>query len=116
LAGSAPVAQFLGHYECGAFNQLLTQDYEEYSKECAEGIRNSWQAIRNLYASDSAELVDIFKLCSGFNSKNTVDSLIDFLIDVLTNIGMTDYPNPSNFLKPMPAYPMGVSQISTQIR
>lgn len=111
LAASAPVAQFLNHYNCGDFNHLVTQDYQGYSQNCADGIRNTWPAIRRLASTSKGrnQLASIFNLCTPLVNETDADNLVDYLVDGLTNIAMTDYPNPASFLRPMPAYPMRVS-------
>ena len=46
LAASAPVAQFSA--PCDAFGRIVTADYNQAGRECAELIRRSWKAIDTL--------------------------------------------------------------------
>jgi lysosomal Pro-X carboxypeptidase len=112
LAASAPVHQFLDHYNCGDFNQRLTKSYQEYSQNCVDGIRNSWSAFRRVAASNFDNLKSLFKMCNSSQNNYSVDDLIEFVIDILTLVGMVDYQLPANFLKPLPAYPMKVGHHS----
>ena len=45
-ASSAPVAQFSA--PCDAFGRIVTADYNQAGRECAELIRRSWKAIDTL--------------------------------------------------------------------
>ncbi|KAK4336536.1 hypothetical protein RND71_044252 [Anisodus tanguticus] len=112
IASSAPLVQFEPIYECTLFNKIVTKDYENYSLDCANAIRKVWPAIRKLSKNHEQrlKLSKVLGLCKPLKNDDEVNQLINFFADVLTNMAMTDYPNPASFLKPMPRYPIKVNK------
>ncbi|RWS14071.1 lysosomal Pro-X carboxypeptidase-like protein, partial [Dinothrombium tinctorium] len=110
LAASAPLFQFPHIYKCHQFYEIITKDFEEYSKECAQSIRNSWDAIKNIGSSESglSWLSDTFHLCKPLQTGD-IKNFISWLVSTYENLAMVDYPNPSNFLAPLPAYPINAT-------
>jgi lysosomal Pro-X carboxypeptidase len=107
LAGSAPILQFPGEYNCQEFNKIVTKDYEGYSSTCSRSIAASWTAIR-LVAKEPdglARLSGHFNTCQQMSSAD-VDLLVEMLNNVWVNMAMTDYANEANFLSKMPAHPI----------
>lgn len=107
LAGSAPILQFPGEYDCNLFNQIVTKDYENYSTNCSASIGASWSAIRKI----SKRQHGLKQLSSMFNTCKTllpqeVDLLLQLLSAIWVNMAMTDYANEADFLSKMPAYPI----------
>ncbi|ROT76904.1 hypothetical protein C7M84_004489 [Penaeus vannamei] len=115
IAASAPILQFTGLTPCEKFGQLVTADFAKESKECAEVIRKSWAAIDAVTADDSglAWLTKEWKLCKPLKGKDDVKTLKAYLMDVWTNLAMVDYPYPSDFLAPLPAYP--IKEVCSQL-
>jgi lysosomal Pro-X carboxypeptidase len=110
LAGSAPIFQFPGIYNCSLYTERLTKDYTEYSPSCSESIRKSWSSIRKKAETPEGRnfLSRTFNVCEEeqFKDKDDVDKLITYLIAAYDSMSMTDYPNPADFLQPLPAYPI----------
>lgn len=107
LAGSAPILQFPGEYDCNLFNQIVTKDYENYSVNCSASISKSWSAIREIARRKDGlkQLSKTFNTCKLIDSKE-VDLLIQMLSAIWVNMAMTDYANEADFLSKMPAYPI----------
>lgn len=107
LAGSAPILQFVGEYECSQFMRIVTKDFENYSSNCSRSIAKSWSVIRNL-ARDAYGLTQVgnmFRTCDALQPYD-VESLLGMLSNIWVNMAMTDYANPADFLSKMPAYPI----------
>jgi len=110
LAGSAPILQFPNEYECSKFQQIVTKDYENYSKNCSKSIAKSWNSMRNFVKGDNQKeklklLGDYFNVCKKMQLHD-VDNLIALLEGIWVNMAMTDYANPATFLSNMPSYPI----------
>lgn len=109
LAGSAPILQFPGEYDCQQFNTIVTKDYEGYSSSCSRSIASSWWAIRNVANSTGAglaKLSSIFNTCQPMSGPRDVALLVEMLNSVWVNMAMTDYANEASFLSKMPAHPV----------
>ncbi|CAL5387315.1 unnamed protein product [Camellia sinensis] len=89
LASSSPILLFENITSPYAFNNVITQDFRSESENCYKVIKGSWQQIE-----DTA------------NQPGGLESLVDFLYGAFVSTAETDYPTPSNFLSPMPAYPV----------
>lgn len=63
---------------------------------------------RNYSSSDEGRkfLNQNFKFCTPFNKTEDYDKFYDYLVDVLGNLAMANYPYPANFLADLPAYPV----------
>lgn len=109
LAGSAPILQFPGEYDCHLFNQIVTKDYENYSVNCSASISRSWSAIREIAKRKNQDglkqLSAMFNTCTVMQQQE-VDLLIQMLSAIWVNMAMTDYANEADFLSKMPAYPI----------
>lgn len=107
LAGSAPILQFPGEYNCQDFNKIVTKDYEGYSSTCSRSIAKSWSTIRDVSNAPGG----LKKLSKHFNTCNRmsladVDMLLEMLNSIWVNMAMTDYANKATFLSDMPAHPI----------
>lgn len=111
LAASAPILQFPGLYDCGQYFEIVTKDFEGYSKACSESIKHSWSALRRIANTTEGLnwITKQFNLCVSLDESNFDDFMV-WLSSAYENLAMTDYPNPASFLQPLPAYPIKVSK------
>lgn len=109
LAGSAPILQFPGIYNCSGYFDIVTNDFHNYSPNCSKTIRNSWPAVRRLANTQEGRiwLSDTFVLCRTLEANDT-DLFVSWLSSTWESLAMIDYPNAASFLQPLPAYPIGV--------
>lgn len=127
LASSAPVGQFVS--DCGTWDTILTQTFESSGVQCAACINNSWPIIYEMaYTGLSSypcvtvsrnklvlvkgrqTLNNIFHLCpnSTITKFDDVIPFVSFLTLVYTWFAEFDYPYPTSFLVPLPAWPATV--------
>ncbi|GLT94749.1 hypothetical protein SLE2022_124760 [Rubroshorea leprosula] len=105
LASSAPILQFQGIVSPYSFNNIITQDYRSESENCYKVIKGSWDLIEETAERQGGlELLrKSFRICK---NQISADGIENWLGTALIYTAMTDYPTPSNFLNPLPAYPV----------
>lgn len=109
LAASAPILQFPGIYDCEGYFDIVSKDFHDYSPACSETIRKSWDAFKTVANSTEGLkfLTEQFVLCKELIAKD-FDVFMQWISSAYESMAMTDYPNPANFLQPLPAYPIKV--------
>ncbi|XP_073937888.1 lysosomal Pro-X carboxypeptidase isoform X2 [Castor canadensis] len=109
LAASAPIWQFEDLVPCGLFMKIVTEDFRKSNSNCSESIRRSWAAIDRLASTSSGlrGLSQMLRLCSPLTSED-IERLKDWITETWVNLAMVDYPYESNFLQPLPAWPIKV--------
>ncbi|GAU16130.1 hypothetical protein TSUD_340010 [Trifolium subterraneum] len=110
LASSAPILNFIDLASPYVFNDIVTQDFRSESENCYKVIKGSWKLIEETAQKHGGlELLrKSFRICK--NSMGT-GSLEGWLQTAFIYTAMTDYPTPTNFLNPLPAYPVRKVQI-----
>ena len=113
LSASAPILQFqdLAGYNPNAYNDIIYQDYANQSSLCASTLQSSIGTIQQLGSSGSAGLqtiTDNMGLCQNLTQQK-VPVLINFVEQAISYMAMTNYPGDSDFLQPMPSYPVTVA-------
>nr|AYV89001.1 lysosomal Pro-X carboxypeptidase isoform X2 [Tetranychus truncatus] len=110
LAASAPILQFPGLYDCNGYNSIVTKSFRSYSEQCYLSIKNSWDAIQRVGSNGVGLrwISDNFNLCKPLSNSSDLNDFSSWLQDTFGSLAMIDYPNPADFLEPLPAYPIGV--------
>ncbi|KAF8395428.1 hypothetical protein HHK36_019374 [Tetracentron sinense] len=133
LASSSPILNFEDITSPYSFNNIITQDFrvsfytikhiflsffpvklkdirdelqdKSESENCYKVIKGSWEKIEDTAKqSGGLELLrKSFRICDNYIS---VDYLENWLGTAYIYTAMTDYPTPSNFLNPLPAFPV----------
>ncbi|KAM1948055.1 hypothetical protein ACFX15_008294 [Malus domestica] len=105
LASSAPILNFENITSPYSFTNIVTQDFRSESENCYKVIKGSWEQIASTADQPGGlELLrNSFKICKNYIS---ADYLEGWLRTAFTYTAMTDYPTPSNFLSPLPAFPV----------
>ncbi|KAJ6853763.1 lysosomal Pro-X carboxypeptidase-like [Iris pallida] len=109
LASSAPILNFLDLASPYTFNNIITNDFKGTSENCYNVIKNSWKEIEEVVGTKEGikKLGESFKICNGDGWGQFLAEFIeDWLQYALAYVAMTDYPTPSDFLNPLPAYPV----------
>ncbi|GER40491.1 serine carboxypeptidase S28 family protein [Striga asiatica] len=105
LSSSAPILNFDNITSPYSFNDVITKDFRSESENCYQVIKRSWQEIEETAAKpEGLEILrKSFKICKNYITANSLEG---WLSTAYTYTAMTDYPTSSNFLNPMPAYPV----------
>lgn len=111
LAASAPILFFDGAVEPRAYNDIATNDFRKADENCPETIKVGFAKMAELAeVSESYEAMgQIFGLCEAPKKADDVIALIGTVNDSLGTMAMVDYPYPTNFVNPLPAWPVNES-------
>ena len=111
IAASAPI--LVSNADCNGFLDVVTNTFAKADARCPDIVRSSWQAINELSLSDQGLqlLTDTFQLCEPLKSSADAAALKDWLNEAYGDLTMSDYPYPTNFLNPLPAWPVKVSEL-----
>ncbi|XP_043846796.1 lysosomal Pro-X carboxypeptidase [Dromiciops gliroides] len=108
LAASAPIWQFTDLVSCGKFFEIVTNDFKKSGSNCSETIQGSWKAIDRLTSTGEGLqwISEAFHLCDPLRSQTDIIMLKSWLTETWVNLAMVDYPYSSDFLMPLPAWPI----------
>ena len=107
-AASAPILFFPGTVSPYAFNQVVTEDFKGANKECPSAIQmslNKLQAMQN-DKTKYEMLTKAFNTCHNVTSAADVNALLNLAQGAYGSMAMVDYPYPTSFLAPLPAFPV----------
>ncbi|KAI6696478.1 hypothetical protein NL676_016597 [Syzygium grande] len=97
LSSSSPILNFFNITSPYSFNDIVTRDFRVLSLS-AILLFCFWLFLNRKAFNDRLEL--------GIRNSMDADYLKGWLETALVCTAMTDYPTPSNFLNPLPAYPV----------
>ncbi|KAH9664093.1 hypothetical protein KPL70_019900 [Citrus sinensis] len=99
LASSAPILQFEDIVPPETFYNIRE------SASCFNTIKESWGELVSVGQKENGllELTKTFHLCRELNS---TEDLADWLESAYSYLAMVDYPYPSDFMMPLPGYPI----------
>ena len=111
LAASAPILFFDGYVNPDAYDDIATDDYRKADADCPVMIKAGFDQLADLREQSEtyADVKDIFGLCATPSGAAEIESLIGTLNDSLGTMAMVDYPYPTNFVEPLPAWPVKYS-------
>nr|XP_045001879.1 lysosomal Pro-X carboxypeptidase-like isoform X2 [Jaculus jaculus]XP_045001880.1 lysosomal Pro-X carboxypeptidase-like isoform X2 [Jaculus jaculus] len=109
LASSAPIWHIEDLTPCGLFMKIVTKDFKISGPKCSESVQRSWGAINRLsnIGSGLPWLTKALHLCTPL-TYNDIQHLKNWISETWVNLAMVNYPYASNFLKPLPAWPLKV--------
>jgi dipeptidyl-peptidase-2 len=108
LAGSAPLAFAVGAKGNPPFFDAVTADVDGADQRCPKLIREAFSLVLSLANAGEKGLQSIserMRLCKPLTA-DRVTHLILWARNAFTTLGMMDYPYPTNFLCPLPAFPI----------
>eukprot|EP01029_Cantina_marsupialis_P024562 TRINITY_DN63486_c0_g1_i1.p1 TRINITY_DN63486_c0_g1~~TRINITY_DN63486_c0_g1_i1.p1 ORF type:complete len:470 (+),score=95.65 TRINITY_DN63486_c0_g1_i1:60-1469(+) len=104
IASSAPV-RMAGPDVNYSFWKRVTDTFDQ-SLGCVSDVRQAFSDLMKLVKQEKYEkLSKSFNLCDTLKP-NQLDHLIMWVANAFGFLAMMDYPYPSNFLKPLPAWPV----------
>ncbi|KAG6516460.1 hypothetical protein ZIOFF_026925 [Zingiber officinale] len=104
VASSAPILQFDDLVSPYTFIDIVTNDFKSESESCFKTIKNSWKEMDDALRQPGGpqKLGKAFKLCPGAKPKYVPS----WISRAFIYGAMTDYPTASDFLTPLPAFPV----------
>lgn len=109
LASSAPLRMTDVHsLEPTAFHAHITQVFARADPRCPEVIRHGFRTMIAWSREPSKfnSLSEIWKTCRGVTSENDIQNIITTATLSLTKMAVTNYPFPTDFMAPLPAWPV----------
>ncbi|KAL6523444.1 hypothetical protein OROGR_017047 [Orobanche gracilis] len=103
LVSSAPILQFDAVVPWSSFYDAVSKDFKDVSLNCYHVIKGSWAELEAISKKGLPELSRDFRACKKLGS---IYSARDWLWDAFVYTAMMNYPTESNFMKPLPAYPV----------
>eukprot|EP00300_Choanocystis_sp_HF-7_P025205 c2691_g1_i1.p1 GENE.c2691_g1_i1~~c2691_g1_i1.p1 ORF type:complete len:510 (-),score=98.65 c2691_g1_i1:143-1672(-) len=109
LAASAPLRMVSQEVDDFKYFEAVTNTFGKASPSCPATVRNAFSRLLELTsAGDFAAIRSAFNLCDDITSSE-VEHLILWVQNAFTSLAMCDYPYPTNFLAPLPAFPVRVA-------
>ena len=110
IAASAPVWMFpqMTLSRCSAPYEVITRVFNDVSSICKNKVKQSWGDINQLATTKKgrSQLQEMFKTCKPFESSDDVMKLSNWLNSMYFDMAMVNYPYPTSFLAPLPAWPV----------
>lgn len=108
IASSAPINYFYNEVNCSKFNEVVTKNFHsvpQFGKHCVQNIANSWSIFKKFDQMrwGMEKLSSMFNTCEELTSSS---QLVNWIVDTFSELAMVDYPYPTNFLAPLPAWPL----------
>ncbi|CDW73474.1 lysosomal pro-x carboxypeptidase [Stylonychia lemnae] len=109
LASSAPMRMTDNlSIDPSAFHVQITKIYEQTNNKCPDLIRKGFSALISWSQDQSRfkELQDIWDTCREPKTENDVKNIITKATLSLTKLAVVNYPYPTHFMAPLPAWPV----------
>lgn len=110
LAASAPILTVTQISAPPLFFKAVTDTFAAARPACPDAVRAGFAKLIQLSQTPAGltSLTNTFRLCKPL-TKDAVDHLIGWIRTGFVNMAMCDYPYPTNFLAPLPGFPVTVA-------
>jgi len=109
IASSAPILQIPGVMDPRAYNHIITDDFLASSPAAPAVVAGAFAYMLGATATDWATITSSLKLCGTINNIDDLYNAVYYISGALGFMAMADYPYPTSFLGPMPAYPVAAA-------
>ena len=109
LASSAPILWFEGKTDPNAYTVVASKVFKKMGgQECYDLLSRGFYELTNLMYDPSKYqgIKDTFNMCDVPTHPANITTLIGIMSDSLGTMAMVNYPYPTNFVNPLPAWPM----------
>lgn len=110
IAGSAPVWSFpgmMGDNPTGPY-EIVTKVFQDAAENCPVQVQKSWELIISMGGTKDGrdKLQQFFHICKPLADMIDVIHLYEWLHIMYFDMAMVNYPYPTSFLAPLPAWPV----------
>ena len=107
-AASAPIFHVPQTVVPEEYNQIISGDYAQIDQSCFNLVQYGFTRLGKLIADSTNYymLQNLFETCEIVSSASVAAYIPEWLYNAFEYMAMTDYPYPTNFLSPMPGWPV----------
>ena len=119
IASSAPILWFKGKTNPNSYTIKASQTIREVGgQECYDLTSYGFFDLANMVYDTTywANIKEIFHLCNDLSKPSDVETLIGLLSDSLGTMSMVNYPYATNFVNPLPAWPVAASCVAAKTK
>lgn len=113
IASSAPIIYFKDATSEYGFGEVTTRAFEQAEETCPARAQKSMEILQTYIDSDCTYAYEYlhktFDTCDPIESKQEAQKLQELVTGAFFYLAMINYPYPTEFLQPVPAWPVGVS-------
>ncbi len=108
LAASAPILFFDGYVDPFAYDDIATGIFAKADPDCPVSMKAGFDLLDQLKSDPTsyAQIAQIFNLCTVPTSAVDIITLSGTVNSALGTMVMVDYPYPTSFIEPLPAWPV----------
>ena len=108
LAASAPILFFDGYVDPFAYDDIATGIFAKADPDCPASMKAGFDLLDQLKSDSTsyAKIAEIFNLCTVPTSAVDIMTLSGTVNGALGTMVMVDYPYPTSFIEPLPAWPV----------